>query len=459
MSKINKLRLSGTSYDIEDKNAAKTVELTQAQYDALSVKDPNTFYIITDAQGGDLSNYYTKEETDDLLDEKLDVTAYTPTDLTNYYTKSETSGATQISTALNGKQETLVSGTNIKTINNTSLLGSGNIDIQGGGSVTVDTELDSGSTNPVQNKVIYAKIDEVEQVTAAALNELNDALNAKQDTLSAGTNITISGNVISAEGGVNVVQTTGTSTTDVMSQDAVTTQLNNKADKSAAVGGYQFGESSNIKYIRLKSVSSGNIGNEIYYPKINGNGILTNNGTWAQSIYDFHLVETSAITSSITSASTDSQVPSAKAVYDALQEGGGEVSSAITSGDTNAVAGGAVYDRFDEVEQVTAAALNSLNDALSGKANTSAVTESINAAVSGKADTSAVTTVSDALTAHTANTTAHTTAAEKTAWDGAATNASNAITALGGLSLVKLSQAQYDALVTKDNSTLYVIVN
>lgn len=33
-----------------------------------------------------------------------------------------------------GAQETLVSGTNIKTINNTSLLGSGNIDIQGGGS-------------------------------------------------------------------------------------------------------------------------------------------------------------------------------------------------------------------------------------------------------------------------------------------------------------------------------------
>ena len=35
-------------------------------------------------------------------------------------------------TDITGKQATLVSGTNIKTINNTSLLGSGNIDIQGG---------------------------------------------------------------------------------------------------------------------------------------------------------------------------------------------------------------------------------------------------------------------------------------------------------------------------------------
>lgn len=109
MANINKIRLSGQTYDIQDPNASKTVELTQAQYDALvsgGTVDPNTFYVITDAQGADLSNYYTK---------------------------SETSGATQISTALSGKQDTLISGTNIKTINNTSILGSGNIDIQGGG--------------------------------------------------------------------------------------------------------------------------------------------------------------------------------------------------------------------------------------------------------------------------------------------------------------------------------------
>ena len=156
MANINKIRLSGTTYSIQDENATKTVELTQAEYDALSPKDPNTFYIITDATAGDLSNYYTKTETDDLLDTKLDVTAYTPTDLSNYYTKSETSGATEISTALESKadtattytktetdnaitaatstkQDTLVSGTNIKTINGETLLGEGNITIEGGG--------------------------------------------------------------------------------------------------------------------------------------------------------------------------------------------------------------------------------------------------------------------------------------------------------------------------------------
>ena len=105
MSKINKIRFSGTTYDIEDLNSVKVTELTQAEYDALpsSAKTNGDLYIISDAEGASLDNYYTKSETDDLLDEKLDVTAYTPTDLSNYYTQSETSGSSQISTALNDK--------------------------------------------------------------------------------------------------------------------------------------------------------------------------------------------------------------------------------------------------------------------------------------------------------------------------------------------------------------------
>jgi len=97
---IDSIRLSGVTYGIQGSGGTQTIELTQAEYDALVDKDPNTFYVITDAQAGDLTNYYTKSETNTLLA---------------------------------GKQATLVSGTNIKTINNTSILGSGNIDIQGGG--------------------------------------------------------------------------------------------------------------------------------------------------------------------------------------------------------------------------------------------------------------------------------------------------------------------------------------
>lgn len=74
-------------------------------------------------------------------------------------------------------QSKLVSGTNIKTINNQSLLGSGNIDISGGGgTITVDAELSETSTNPVQNKIITEalnnKQDEITNKTDLKLNSV-----------------------------------------------------------------------------------------------------------------------------------------------------------------------------------------------------------------------------------------------------------------------------------------------
>ena len=61
-----------------------------------------------------------------------------------------------------------------------------------------------------------------------------------------------------------------------------------------------------------------------------------------------------------------------------------------------------------------------VQNAISGKADTTAVTEAISEAVSGKADTTAITQVSDTLTAHTANTNIHVTAEDKTAWNAKA---------------------------------------
>ena len=80
--------------------------------------------------------------------------------------------------------------------------------------------------------------------------------------------------------------------------------------------------------------------------------------------------------------------------------------------------------------------------AVSGKADSSAVTESINAAVSGKIDTTAITT---SLTSQSTNTQVP---SAKAVYDN-----------FGGLKLVKLTQVEYDALVTKDTNTLFVIVN
>lgn len=104
----------------------------------------------------DLSNYYTKTDVDAIASGKVDTSALSAYTLesnfvahsgnTNIHTtaqekalwnsvsgKADSSAVTQ---SLSSKQDTLVSGQNIKTINSQSLLGSGNIDIQGGGGAT-----------------------------------------------------------------------------------------------------------------------------------------------------------------------------------------------------------------------------------------------------------------------------------------------------------------------------------
>ena len=67
----------------------------------------------------------------------------------------------KITNKLGQKQDTLVSGTNIKTINNESILGNGNINISGGGSsVDIATSIDSNSTDneAASAKAVYSQI-------------------------------------------------------------------------------------------------------------------------------------------------------------------------------------------------------------------------------------------------------------------------------------------------------------
>lgn len=61
---------------------------------------------------------------------------------------------------------TAISNQKFKTINGQEITGEGNIEIQGGGSVTVDDALNEESVNPVQNKVITEKINAMNELLA-----------------------------------------------------------------------------------------------------------------------------------------------------------------------------------------------------------------------------------------------------------------------------------------------------
>lgn len=67
----------------------------------------------------------------DIVNHVISVTGITIPDVSNFVTSGEVQ--TQIINSISGKQDTLISGTNIKTINNQDILGEGNITIEGGG--------------------------------------------------------------------------------------------------------------------------------------------------------------------------------------------------------------------------------------------------------------------------------------------------------------------------------------
>ena len=103
----------------------------------------------------------------------------------------------------NNKQDTLVSGTNIKTVNNLTLLGSGNIEIEGT-QITIDSQLSTTSTNPVQNKVITNEMQNVREIaegktTSFSVNTQtsgNSAFQSDDDTITATSFVDVEGNTI-----------------------------------------------------------------------------------------------------------------------------------------------------------------------------------------------------------------------------------------------------------------------
>ena len=179
------------------------ITLTQAEYNALSTKEENVLYVISDAEDLKFKTINGQQITGD-----GDITIDTNVDLSNYATKSELntkqnvitdletirSGAALGSTALQSvpsgyateqwvnsqgflkehqdisnlatkselatKQDTLVSGTNIKSINGTSLLGSGNIE------VTANVDLSGYYTK--------AEIDEMIGGASTTITQINN---------------------------------------------------------------------------------------------------------------------------------------------------------------------------------------------------------------------------------------------------------------------------------------------
>lgn len=103
-----------TESELNAKGYKKIEYLTQTQYDELPTKEEGVMYVITDAPE------VVIPDTSDMLTKTEAASTYQP--------KGEYATTSQLAS----KQDTLISGTNIKTVNGESILGSGNIAIGGG---------------------------------------------------------------------------------------------------------------------------------------------------------------------------------------------------------------------------------------------------------------------------------------------------------------------------------------
>lgn len=160
------------------------------------------------------------------------------------------SNQTDLNTALSGKQATLVSGTSIKTVNSTSLLGSGDIAVQatlvsgtniktinntsllGSGDVAVQASITGGATSITSSNLTASRAlisnssgkVAVSDVTSTELSYLDGVtsavqtqLDGKQVTLVSGTNIkTVNGNSLLGSGNVTISATGGVPTGTIM---------------------------------------------------------------------------------------------------------------------------------------------------------------------------------------------------------------------------------------------------
>lgn len=143
----NDVLFSGLINNITINGEAVTKDNIIQKFDAVS----------NSSTGGGTVDAYTKEEADNKFSTKDELTnVQTVANDADTKVDALTTRVEGVETSMNGKQDTLVSGTNIKTINNESVLGEGNIEVSGGIKTYEASEVPSVLLEQFQRAVVGA---------------------------------------------------------------------------------------------------------------------------------------------------------------------------------------------------------------------------------------------------------------------------------------------------------------
>ncbi|MEE3415617.1 MAG: hypothetical protein VZR53_09640 [Prevotella sp.] len=513
------ITISGNVISAEAGN--NIIELTQEEYDALTEKDPDALYIITDAQEINMNDYATKTD----LAAKADASALTAVsgdvtelsgdidaiqgdisilsgdidDLTinkanesvvvalqgdvtalsgEVQTKLETSdfnaysastdariaedeevtaaALNDLAETVSGKQETLISGENIKTINNISILGAGNITVSGGGGggdyqyYSEDTTNESATIDvrnqslTVDTTGVYVNNDPV--VTEGVLRDyvtsedLENNYYTQQDVDDSFDNLW---NIIDEKEEVIASALTELNLRVTEDEEVTAAALNDLNSKIGSGGSYEYYSEDttvNTATIHIENTDDGTVG-EVY---VDGASVDISALRTEEDEDNGSMVETRSDINGNNAGiamSYEKLVDDEEAAHSYLNVNENNISLEVNSN-----------------EVTTTLVVNDNGVTINGDAV--ATEPYVDAATSGKADTSAVTAVANSITVLSGAIDDKQDALSA----GTGINISNNVISTSGVvmsqtvtQLVKLTQAQYDALATKDSSTLYII--
>ena len=125
-----------------------------------------------------LADYYTKEQTNNLIPTKTsqltnDSGYVNGADVDNRIDHKMPVNVSQLANDAGYLDRDDLNGS-FKTINGESIIGSGDIAVTAGGSIAVDAELSADSTNPVQNKVVTGRINELAAAIPTKTSQLTN---------------------------------------------------------------------------------------------------------------------------------------------------------------------------------------------------------------------------------------------------------------------------------------------
>lgn len=368
MAQLDKIRLSGTTYDIIDATAVHS-----------------------------LDGYYTTGETNNAITAATNALAESIAEMNYATTGYVQSAIAEASGVTTGTVQTMIDNS-----------------ISGKADTTAVTEAISEATSGKANssdaiKTIVPQVFTAEQAEIGEMNLKFTKADGTNSTLNqfigAGSGITITKNIYNGAD-LSVDTTVIAQKSDIPSVSGYADAV--KYDSTAqevkfyhgGTGGtevFSFDASpflidGMIESVVITSITSGSSEVEVLQ--------ITWNSAAGGQVTNIPLSDIFDASNYYTTAQTDTKISEATS--------GKADTTAVTQSISEAVSGKAD----------TTAVTQAISEAVSGKADTTAVTQSISEATSGKADTTAVTAINTALTAHTSDSTIHVTSSDKTTWSG-----------------------------------------